>query len=80
MVIGRGTIAAMQSGVFWGYIGLIEGLVSRIQTEHGTKMSVIATGGLAPLFAEATKIFDHIDVDLTLAGLADVYRLNTQAA
>jgi type III pantothenate kinase len=80
MVIGRGTIPAMQSGVFWGYIGLIEGLVSRIQAEHGTKMSVIATGGLAPLFAEATKIFDHIDVDLTLAGLADVYRLNTQAA
>jgi type III pantothenate kinase len=79
-VIGKGTIPAMQSGVFWGYIGLIEGLVSRIQKEHGTKMTVIATGGLAPLFAEATNAFDHIDVDLTLAGLADVYKLNTQGA
>ena len=51
-VIGTSTVGAMQSGVFWGYVGLIEGLVGRIQAECGEPMTVIATGGLAPLFAK----------------------------
>jgi type III pantothenate kinase len=68
-VIGTGTVAAMQSGIYWGYIGLIEGLVTRIRRELDTPAKVIATGGLAPLFSEGTEIFDRIDPDLTLDGL-----------
>ena len=59
----------MQSGVYWGYIGLVEGLVTRIRRELGTPAKIVATGGLAPLFAEGTTIFDRIDPDLTLDGL-----------
>ncbi len=76
-VIGTTTIAAMTSGVFWGYIGLIEGLVSRIKAERNEPMIVIATGGLAPLFAEATKVIEHIDPDLTLRGLHQVHKRNS---
>jgi type III pantothenate kinase len=58
----------MRSGVFWGYVGLIEGIVERIRREVGP-MKVLATGGLAPLFSEGTAIFDHVDSMLTLNGL-----------
>lgn len=75
-VVGTSTIAAMTSGVFWGYIGLIEGLVGRIKAERGEDMKVVATGGLAPLFAEATKLIDYIDGDLTLRGLLAVHQRN----
>jgi len=68
-VIGKGTVAAMQSGVYWGYVGLIEGLVGRIRGEYGAPMKIIGTGGLAPLFAEATAVIERIDPDLTLDGL-----------
>ncbi len=68
-VIGKGTVAAMQSGVYWGYVGLIEGLVARIRTEYGAPMKMIGTGGLAPLFAEGTNVIERIDPDLTLDGL-----------
>ncbi len=53
-MIGTSTVACMQSGIFWGYVGLIEGLVARIKAEFGAPMSVVATGGLAPLFEGAT--------------------------
>jgi len=79
-VIGTATIPAMQSGVFWGYIGLIEGLVSRIKREYGAEMSVIGTGGLAPLFAESTDAIQHIDGDLTLDGLVRIYERNRRGA
>ena len=75
-VIGKGTISAMQSGVYWGYIGLIEGLIRRIQDEFGRRMTVISTGGLAPLFTEATQVIEHLDPDLTLDGLVEIYRRN----
>ena len=68
-VIGHGTVSAMQSGMYWGYIGLIEGLVARIQGEVGAALKVVATGGLAPLFAEGTPVIERIDPDLTLEGL-----------
>jgi type III pantothenate kinase len=68
-VIGRDTVAAMQSGIFWGYVGLIEGIVSRIRGEHDAPLKVIATGGLAPLFAEGTTTIERIDPDITLEGL-----------
>jgi type III pantothenate kinase len=75
-VVGRSTVPAMQSGVFWGYLGLVEGLVQRIRAERGEAMEVIATGGLAPVLAEATDIIDHVDPDLTLWGLRLIYRRN----
>lgn len=78
-VIGKATVPAMQSGVFWGYISLIEGLVSRITGEIGRKPTVIATGGLAPLFADATKLIDHLDPHLTVRGLLAIWRLNKPA-
>ncbi len=68
-VIGRSTVPAMQSGLYWGYIGMIEGLVTRIRAEYEHPMKVIATGGLAPLFAEGTTIIEQIDSDLTLDGM-----------
>jgi type III pantothenate kinase len=68
-VIGRSTVPAMQSGVYWGYVGLVEGLVTRIKAEYGGELKVVATGGLAPLFAEGTMMIEQIDPDLTLDGL-----------
>jgi type III pantothenate kinase len=68
-VIGRDTVPAMQSGIFWGYVGLVEGLVARIRAEFGGPLKVIATGGLAPLFAEGTTVIQHTDPDITLNGL-----------
>ncbi|MBS0558770.1 MAG: type III pantothenate kinase [Proteobacteria bacterium] len=68
-VIGRSTVPAMQSGVYWGYVGLVEGLITRIRAEHGKPLKVVATGGLAPLFAEGTTMIEQIDPDLTLDGL-----------
>jgi type III pantothenate kinase len=66
----------MQSGVYWGYVGLIEGLVERIKEEFGEPMTVIATGGLAPLFHAATSVIEHVDGDLTMRGLLEIHRLN----
>ena len=68
-VIGRSTVPAMQSGIYWGYVGMIEGLVARIQAEFGGPLKVIATGGLAPLLAEGTAVIERIDADITLDGL-----------
>lgn len=76
-VIGKSTVPAMQSGLFWGYVGLIEGLVARIRGEFGAPMGVVATGGLAPLFAGATPVVENIDPDLTLWGLYLIHSRNT---
>jgi type III pantothenate kinase len=76
-VIGKSTVPAMRSGIFWGYVGLIEGLVARIRKEFGSPMTVVATGGLAPLFKEATDAIEHLDPDLTLRGLLEIYRYNS---
>lgn len=79
-VIGATTIEAMQSGVYWGYIGLIEGLVARIRVEyeatHKKHMTVIATGGLSPLFQTGTPIIQKVDMDLTLTGLRLIFEKN----
>ncbi|OIQ97251.1 type III pantothenate kinase [mine drainage metagenome] len=75
-VIGKATVPAMRSGIFWGYCGLIEGLVSRIKKEFGRPMTVIATGGLAPLFMDASDVIQHLDPDLTLRGLLEIHHLN----
>jgi type III pantothenate kinase len=69
-VIGRNTEDQMHIGVFWGYVAMMEGLIARMRTEIGRPALVIATGGLAVLFGDHTAIFDHVDTDLTLDGLA----------
>ena len=69
-VIGRNTEDQMLIGVFWGYVALIEGLIERMKREIGRPAQVIATGGLALLFDEHTELFDAVESDLTLAGLA----------
>ncbi len=68
-VIGRSTVPAMQSGIYWGYVGLIEGLLVRIQAEYDSPLKVVATGGLAPLLAEGTTTIGVIAPELTLDGL-----------
>ena len=75
-VIGRGTVEAMQSGVFWGYVALIEGLIDRIRAEYGAPMQAIATGGVASLFEGATTRIDAFDPELTLRGLLEIVRRN----
>ena len=75
-VVGKATIPAMESGVFWGYVSMIEGLVARVKAELGRDMKVIATGGLAPLFADVMTIFTAVEPDLTIRGLIEIHRRN----
>lgn len=79
-VIGKDTIPAMQSGIYWGYVGLIEGLVARIKAEYAKPMTVIATGGLANLFHKQIAVIDHVDLDLTIRGLILIHARNERAA
>jgi len=74
--IGKNTVHAMQSGIFFGYVGLVEGLVSRFKAELTGDVKVVATGGLAREIAQATNCIDIIDRDLTLNGLRLIYELN----
>ena len=69
-VIGRNTEDQMLIGVFWGYVAMMEGLIARMRSEIGRPARVIATGGLAILFDQHTDIFDAVDADLTLEGMA----------
>ncbi len=75
-VIGADTVGAMQSGVFWGYVSLIDGLIARIKAEYGRPMTVVATGGVVSLFEGATTLIDRFDPDLTLRGLLEIWRRN----
>jgi type III pantothenate kinase len=77
-VVGTNTVACMQSGVYWGYIGLVEGLCARIRAERGMPMTVIGTGGLSTLFAQGTDVLERIDTDLTIHGLVLIDRLNRE--
>ncbi|AGT09559.1 type III pantothenate kinase [Paracoccus aminophilus] len=78
-VIGTNTVACIQSGIFWGYIGLVEGIVAKIRDERGLSMKIIGTGGLAPLFEQGTNVFDAIEEDLTMHGLRLIYDFNKEA-
>ncbi|MBI1392213.1 MAG: type III pantothenate kinase [Alphaproteobacteria bacterium] len=73
-VIGVDTVGAMQSGVFWGYVSLIEGVVARIKAEYPAPLKIVATGGVASLFEGATDSIDHFDGDLTIDGLLEIHR------
>jgi type III pantothenate kinase len=77
-VIGTNTVACMQSGIYWGYVSLVEGVCRRIRAERGRAMKVIATGGLSPLFARGTDVIDVVDDDLTLRGLVAIHELNRE--
>jgi len=77
-VIGTNTVDCMQSGVFWGYVGLIDGICDRIRAEHGRTMTVIATGGLAPLFQQGTDVFDMFEDNLTMHGLTVIHGYNKE--
>ena len=73
-IIGRDTVGAMQTGIFWGYVDLIDGLTRRIQAEYGSPMTVIATGGVSSLFEGALDCVNHFDSDLTISGLLEIHR------
>ena len=75
-VIGTNTVACMQSGVFWGYIGLVNGITAKIKAERGREMKVIGTGGLASLFAQGDALFDRVEDDLTMHGLTVIHTFN----
>ncbi len=77
-VIGTNTVACMQSGVFWGYIGLVRGICERIRGEYGRPMRVIGTGGLASLFEQGERLFDALEDDLTMHGLTVIHRFNKE--
>ncbi len=72
-VIGRDTVGQMQIGVYWGYVSMIEGMIARMKAEIGRPVKVIATGGLAPLFQRHGDLFDRVEPDLTLRGIALLY-------
>jgi type III pantothenate kinase len=73
-VIGTNTVECMHTGVFWGYVGLIEGIVARIKAEFGRPMKVISTGGLAPVFEGSTAVIDQNVPDITVRGLIEIWR------
>ena len=75
-VLGKNTLAAMHSGIFWGYVSMVDGLIARLRIEIGADFPVIATGGLAPLFADHMPVISIVDSDLTLKGLL---RINAQS-
>ena len=80
-VIGTNTVGCIQSGVFWGYTGLIEGITARIKAEYGRPMKVVGTGGLAPLFEQSGRyLFDTIEDDLTMHGLTVIHQFNKDHA
>jgi type III pantothenate kinase len=75
-VIGKDTVSAMQSGIYFGSIDMIEGLCRRIRDEYGKPMKTIATGGVASIFEGAFPSIDHFDQDLTSRGLLEIYKRN----
>ncbi len=77
-VVGRNTVDCMQSGIFWGYVGLVGGIVSRIRAERDRPMKVIGTGGLAPLFQQGDTLFDVSEKNLTMHGLTVLHRYNKE--
>ncbi len=76
--IGTNTVHCMQSGVFWGYVGLVRGVCQRIKAEYEKPMQIIGTGGLAPLFEQGEVLFDVIEDDLTMHGLTVIHQFNKE--
>ena len=78
-VIGTNTEACMQSGIFWGYIGLVKETTAKIKEEYGKEMKIVGTGGLVPLFQQGEDIFDIFDDDLTMRGLVEINEFNRKS-
>jgi type III pantothenate kinase len=79
-VIGTNTVACMQSGIWWGYLGIVHHTCDAIKAEYGAPMKIVGTGGLAPLFATGEVLFDTIEEDLTMHGLTVIHRFNKETA
>lgn len=79
-VIGTNTVACIQSGIFWGYVGLVQEICDRIKAERERPMKIIATGGLAPLFQQSVELFDSFEDDLTMHGLTVIHNYNKEIA
>jgi type III pantothenate kinase len=79
-VIGTNTVACMESGIFWGYIGLVKETTRKIKEEYGKEMKIIGTGGLVPLFQQGDDIFDIFDDNLTMYGLVKIYEFNRKSS
>lgn len=77
-VVGTNTVACMQAGIFWGYVGLVKECCARIKAEREREMRVIGTGGLAPLFSQGDMLFDDIEDDLTMHGLTVIHAHNKE--
>ncbi|MCL6283959.1 type III pantothenate kinase [Ruegeria sp. 2012CJ41-6] len=77
-VIGTNTVECIQSGVFWGYVGLVREVCERIRGEYGAPMKIVGTGGLAPLFQQSAQLFDIFEDDLTMHGLTVIHRYNKE--
>lgn len=75
-VIGRSTVAAMQSGLFWGYVGLLDGLAGRCRDALDPAATVVATGAMAAMLGDASDVIDRVEPALSLHGLARLYELN----
>lgn len=75
-VIGRATVPAMESGIFYGYLGLVDGINKRIVAEYGQPMKILATGGLAALYAPHSDTIEETVEDLTIRGLLTIYLAN----
>jgi type III pantothenate kinase len=74
--VGRSTVEAIQSGLIYGYAGLVDGLVERILAQVDLPVPVVATGGLAPIVVAHTRLVKDVQPDLTLMGLAEIFALN----
>ncbi|MEM9708849.1 MAG: type III pantothenate kinase [Pseudomonadota bacterium] len=77
-VIGTNTVACMQSGVYWGYVGLVREISERIRGEYDLEMRIVGTGGLAPLFQDSNGLFDRVEDDLTMHGLTVIHQYNKE--
>lgn len=75
-VVGTNTVACIQSGIFWGYVGLVREICTRIKAERDRPMTIVATGGLAPLFQQSADLFDVMEEDLTMHGLTVIHQYN----
>ena len=79
MITGRSTVEALQSGIYFGFLALVEGVIERVKADYRKPLTVVATGGVSAALAPETNYFDCLDVDLTVKGLIEVHRRHQPA-